>query len=49
MNWLGNEKKPWNSKSIKKMMLIIIVADLEQFTLKNNLVTYIEVFVELYH
>ena len=44
-----NEGMQWNSKLIRKLLLIIIMADPEWFTLKAKPVIYTEVFVELYN
>ena len=41
--------KSWNRKLIRKLLLIMIVADLEQFTDKSKLITYIRAFVKLYN
>ena len=38
-----------NGKLIGKILLIVTVADLEQFILKSKPITYIEAFVELYN
>ena len=46
---LRNEGMPWNSKLIKKLLLIITMANLKLFILKNKLVIYIRKFVELYN
>ena len=35
------DKKLWTKKQIKKLLLIVIVADLEQFTDKGKLIIYI--------
>ena len=44
-----NEKRPWNSKLIRKLLLTVIVADLEWFTPKSKPVIYIGALVELYN
>ncbi len=46
---LFNNKKSWNRKQIGKLLLIITIADPEQFTDKGKPITYIRVFVELYN
>lgn len=49
INEPGNEKKLWNSKLIERLLLTVIVVDLEQFIPKIKQVTYIGVFVEVYN
>lgn len=44
-----NDKKPWNKKQIGKVLLIIIIADLEQFIDKSKFITYNEIFIKLYY
>lgn len=44
-----NDKKLSNKKQIRKLLLTITVADPERFIAKNKLITYIEVFVNLYN
>ncbi len=44
-----NERRSWNGKLIRKLLLTVIVADPEWFTPKSKLVTYTEVLVELYN
>ncbi len=44
-----NDRKPWNGKQIGKLLLIVTVADPEQFTDKGKLITYIGAFVKLYN
>lgn len=44
-----NDRKSWNGKQIRKLLLIVIVADLDRFTTKSKLITYIRVFVKLYN
>ena len=43
-----NEKKPWNRKQIRKLLLIMTIADSKQFTAKSKPIIYIGAFVELY-
>lgn len=43
----GNKMKLWNDKLIRKLLLIITMADLDRFIPKNKLVTYIKELVEL--
>ena len=43
-----NERKPWNGKQIRKLLLIVTVADPERFTAKNKPITYTGAFMELY-
>ena len=45
----SNEKKPWNGKLIRKLLLVVTVVDLESFTPKDKPVTYTGAFVELYN
>ena len=55
--WIGekepigpfNDKKLWNEKQIKKLLLTVTVADSERFTTKNKPITYTGAFVELYN
>lgn len=44
-----NERRQLNDKLIRRLLLIIIVADPERFTLKDKPVTYTKAFVELYN
>ena len=39
----------WNGQPIGKLLLIVTVADWEQFTLKDKPVIYTRVFVKLYN
>ena len=43
-----NERKPQNGKQIRKLLLIVTVADPERFTAKGKPITYTGAFVELY-
>ena len=43
-----NERKSWNGKQIRKLLLIVTVADPERFTAKGKQITYTGTFVELY-
>ena len=43
-----NERKPQNRKQIRKLLLIMTVADPERFTAKSKPITYTGAFVELY-
>ena len=43
-----NERKLWNGKQIRKLLLIVTVADPERFTAKSKPITYTGAFVELY-
>lgn len=42
-----NNRKQQNGKQIKKLLLIIIIADLDQFTTKSKSITHIRAFVKL--
>ncbi len=44
-----DEKMSWNGKLIGKLLLTVIVADPERFTLKGKPVTYTRAFVEFYN
>ncbi len=44
-----NDKKPWNGKPIRKLLLIVTVVDPERFTDKGKPIIYIGAFVELYN
>ncbi len=44
-----NDRKPWNGKQIGQLLLIVFVADPEQFTDKSKPITYIAAFVKLYN
>lgn len=46
---LKNEKKSWNSKLMKKLLLTITVANLKRFTFKNKPIIYTRTFVKLYN
>ena len=43
-----NERKPWNGKQIRKLLLIVTVADPEWFTAKSKPITYTGAFMKLY-
>lgn len=49
INQPNNKGKPWNSKLIERLLLIMTVANPEQFTSKGKPVTYTEAFVEFYN
>lgn len=42
-----NNRNSWNRKQIRKLLFIMTIIDLEKFTNKDKLITYIEVFVKL--
>ncbi len=44
-----DERKLWNDKLIKKLLLIITMVVLKRFTLKTKPVIYTGTFVELYN
>ena len=44
-----NNRNLWNKKQIRKLLLIVTIADLKQFTDKNKSNTYIGTFIELYN
>lgn len=46
---LFNDRKLWNRKQKRKLLLIVIFADLEQFTAKGKSIIYTGAFVELYN
>lgn len=46
---LFNDRKLWNRKQRRKLLLIVIFADLEQFTAKSKSIIYTGAFVELYN
>lgn len=39
----------WGGKIIGRLLLIVIVVDLQQLNLRRKLVMYIGIFVEIYH
>ena len=49
INQPSNKGKSLNSKLIRKLLLIVTVANPEQFTPKGKPVTYTGAFVELYN
>ncbi len=44
-----NDRKPWNGKQIRKLLLIVTIADPERFTDKGKPIIYIGASVELYN
>lgn len=44
-----DEQISGNGKIIRKLLLIVIMADPEPFTFKDKLVTYTKAFVKLYN
>lgn len=49
MNQPSNEAKPQNNKLNKKLLVIVIMVDTDQFTQKNKLVTNTGAFVQPYN
>ena len=49
INQPSNKGKLWNGKLIRRLLLTMIVPDLERFTHKGKRVTYTRAFVELYN
>lgn len=43
------ERKLWNGKVIRRLLLTVTIINLEWFTLKDKLVIYTDAFIELYN
>lgn len=46
---IRNEKQLYISELIRRLLLTIIIANLEQFVFKNKAIIYTEVFIKLYN
>ena len=44
-----NKKILWNGRLIRKLLFTIIVTDPEDFILKDKLVIYTQIFIDLYN